>query len=341
LAVAFATKLRMAAAALGCSSRKEFCARFRAANAATQCDPDRLSKWVQGRSLPRAPSVYADFAAVIGTAKSGRWVADCSPEEFAAELIARTGVDAATVALPDSLSRPGKSHAAGLLGGAATLTGAFAGYSPVWSPQYHGRVLRGALRLASSRSGALIATYAESFFGRDMHLTAEVSISGRAMHFLLREPAGDMPVFISAQLPGPPASVLCGVMSGVAFLSNEPLPSASRIVFIRVRDTSRLDGTNRFFDPVPGAIAADLADLGIDIPEARRLDSFTREFVGTRPNQVTTQDQATFASMLDHQHLGSAGDNVSGSRVVGPQNSRTALGRTDQKTVVPLKRESR
>ena len=104
MAVAFAAKLRLAAATLGCSSRKEFCARFRGVNPATQCDIDRLNKWVQGRSLPRASSVYADFAAVIGSSQSGRWVADCSLEEFAAELTARTGVDAAALAAPDSLS---------------------------------------------------------------------------------------------------------------------------------------------------------------------------------------------------------------------------------------------
>jgi hypothetical protein len=96
-------------------------------------------------------------------------------------------------------------------------------------------------------------------------------------------------------------------MSGVAFVSHEPLPSASRIVFIRVQDTPRLDATNRYFDPAPGAIAADLKGLGVNIPEADRLDSFTRKFVGTHPTQVTTQDQATFASMLDREHLDLAG----------------------------------
>ena len=123
MAVAFAAKLRLAAAALGCNSRKEFCARFRGVNPATQCDIDRLNKWVQGRSLPRASSVYADFAAVIGSSNSGRWVADCSLQEFAAEVMARTGVDAATLATPDSLSRRGNPRAAGLFGGMATLTG--------------------------------------------------------------------------------------------------------------------------------------------------------------------------------------------------------------------------
>ncbi len=127
------------------------------------------------------------------------------------------------------------------------------------------------------------------------------------MHFLAREPDGDMPVFISLQLPGPPASVLCGVMSGVAFIAHEPLPSACRIVFIRVPDTAKLNDTNRFFEPVPGAIAADLADLGVNIPGADRLDEFARAFVGATPNQATPQDQATFASMLDRQHMSVAG----------------------------------
>ena len=68
-------------------------------------------------------------------------------------------------------------------------------------------------------------------------------------------------------------------------------------------ETTRLDTTNRYFDPAPGAIAADLADLGMKLPEADRFDAFTREFLGAWPNQVASQDQATFASMLDRAHL--------------------------------------
>jgi hypothetical protein len=303
MAVAFAEKLRMAAATLGCSSRKEFCARFRGVNQATQCDIDRLNKWVQGRSLPRASSVYADFAAVIGSAKSGRWIADCSLGEFAAELTERTGVDAATVAMPDSLAPRGNPRAAGLFGGMAMLAGAFAAYSPAWSPHYRGRLLRGALRLVAGRSGSLIATYTESLIGREVRLTAEAMIRGRSMHFALREPDGGLPLFISLQVPGPPASVLCGVMSGSAFVAHDSLPSTCRIVFVRVPESPRLAGTNRYFDPVPGAIATDLAELGANIPESDRFDSFTRGFLGTCPDQATTQDQATFAGMLDRELL--------------------------------------
>jgi hypothetical protein len=309
VAVAFATKLRMTAAALGCNSRKDLCARFRSVNQASQCDLDRLNKWVQGRSLPRAASVYADLAAIIGTAKPGRWVADCSIEEFAAELADRTGVDQATLAVPERFGSRGNPRVAGLFGGIATLVGTFAAYSPAWSPHVQDRLVRGALRLSRGTGGALIATYTESLFGRDVRLSAEAWIGGRSMHLVVRELDGDVPVFISLQIPGPPASVLCGVMSGVAFVSHEPLPSACRIVFIRVPDTPRLDGTNRYFDPIPGAIAADLAQLGLVVQEADRLDAFTREFLGTVPIQVTTQHQGAFAGMLDREYL-----NMSGQR---------------------------
>ena len=109
--------------------------------------------------------------------------------------------------MPDSLARRGNPRAAGLFGGVATLAGSFAAYSPAWSPHFHRRLLRGALRLSPGTSGALIATYTESLFGRDVRLTAEAWIGGRSMHFVVREPDGDVPVFISLQIPGPPASV--------------------------------------------------------------------------------------------------------------------------------------
>lgn len=303
MAAAFAVKLRMAAAALGCSSRKEFCALFRKVNQATQCDLDRLNKWVQGRSLPRAASVYADFAAVIGSTKPGHWIADCSVEEFAAELRNCMGVDTATLALQDSLASRGGPRVSGLFRGVATLSGTFAAYSPAWSPHFSGRLLRGSLRLSPGRSGTLIATYTESLLGRDVRLTADAWIGGRCMHLVMREPEGDVPLFISLQIPGPPASVLCGVMSGVAFVSHEPLPSACRIVVIRVPDTPRLDLTNRYFDPAHGAVAADLAELGLAVWESQRLDVFTREFLGTVPIQATAQHQGAFAAVLDREHL--------------------------------------
>ena len=307
MSVAFALKLRMAAAALGCTSRKELCARFRVVNPTTQCDLDRLNKWVQGRALPRASSVYADFASVIGTTKPRSWVADCSLEEFAAELAVLTGVDAATLANPNGLSPRIRSRVAGLFGGIETLAGAFAAYSPAWSPHFRGYLVRGALRLTAARTGGLIATYTESLVGRELRLSGEVRINGRSMHTTVSDEDGDMPLSISVPMPGPPASVLCGVMSGMAFVSHDALPSACRIVFIRVPETARLEATNCYLEPRPGAIATDLRGFEVNLAHADRLDTFTREFLGAWPIQATSQDQATFASMLDRDHLRVAG----------------------------------
>lgn len=303
VAVAFAMKLRMAAAALGCDSRKEFCARFRAVNPATQCDLDRLNKWIQGRSLPRASSIYTDFAAVIGTPKSGHWIAECSRDEFAAELAGRTGFDPNVMAVPDALPRRGNPRTVGLIGGLAAFTGTFAGYSQAWSPHFAGRLVRASLQLALGRTGVLSATYTEAIIGRDVRLTGEVWIGGRSMSFVAREQEGEVPLFFSLHSPGLPASVLCGVMSGLAFVANETLPSACRVVFIRVSETPMLNLTNRYLTSAPGAIAADLLALGVSIPDTDKLDGFARDFVGERPDQVTLHDQTLFASMLDRQFL--------------------------------------
>jgi hypothetical protein len=302
LAVAFAEKLRMSAAALGCTSRKEICARFRAVNPATQCDIDRLNKWVQGRSLPRASSVYEDLAKVIGTAKPGHWIASCSLEDFAAELAVLVGADASTLAIGSPMVRVA-TRSSGLMGGITTLAGAFAAYSLAWSPHFRGQWVRGALRLAAGRNGALAATYIEALVGRDVRLTADVQIDGRSLHMLLHESDGGLPLFMSMLLPGPPASVMCGVMSGVAFVSHETLPSASRIIFVRVPEGGNLDASNRYLHPVAGAIASDLAALGLNVTEGARLDVLVREFIGVHPDQITRQDQAAFAAILDREYL--------------------------------------
>lgn len=136
MATVLAEKLRMAATALGCRSRKELCARFRDANPATRCELEPLNKWMQGRSLPRSNAVYADFAAVIGTTKSGSWITDCSIEEFAAELAACTGVQSELLIRPGAPARRVDLGLPGLFGGITTLAGAFAAYSPAWSPHY-------------------------------------------------------------------------------------------------------------------------------------------------------------------------------------------------------------
>ncbi|WP_426959570.1 hypothetical protein [Muricoccus radiodurans] len=296
-----AVKLRMAAEAIGCASRKAFCARFREVNPATQCDLERLNKWMQGRSLPRASSVYADLAAVIGSTKPGSWIAGCSVEEFAAELAACTGAQAPAV--PDIPARRAEPRPTGLFGGTAGLAGAFAAYSLAWSPRYRGSLIRGSLRLQPDGRGRLVATYAENLLGRLVQLDGEIQIGRLSMDFTLREPEGGAPLFLTLHVPAPPASILVGVMSGATFISHEALPSATRIVFIRVPDSAALDATNRYLAPEEGAIAADLVALGLVLGQPERMDASMRAILGPVPAQVSALEQAGLADIMDEEYF--------------------------------------
>jgi hypothetical protein len=115
----------------------------------------------------------------------------------------------------------------------------------------------------------------------------------------VRDPDGDMPALISLQLPGPPANVRCGVMSGVAYIAHEPLPVCladrfhPRAGYAEPRSHQSLfRAYGRHHRRRPGGAR-------LNVPEADRLDAFTRKFIGKRPTQVTPQDQVTFASMLE------------------------------------------
>ena len=94
---AVAAKLRLTAALLGCASQKELCAVFRQANPTTEFDLGRSYKWIQGRSLPRSPRVYKDWAGVLGMDRSADWIATCTLDAFVEALCTRHAVDRRTL----------------------------------------------------------------------------------------------------------------------------------------------------------------------------------------------------------------------------------------------------
>jgi hypothetical protein len=302
MAQELATKLRLTAAALGCTTHKELCARFRAVNPVTEFDDARSQKWLQGRAHPRNGAVYADWAKVLGTSQSGAWLAECTLPAFEAELVRLFGT---------GVERSGQTATAAGVRPAAPvpfdLTGQFACYSFAWSPYYRGQLIRGAFTLARDRRRMLRATYSEYLLGATVCFVGEVVLAPRTLHALLRGPAEVSPLLITMRLSGPPGSVLCGIMAGATAVGPEPLPSATRIVAVRVpRDPS---ASNRYFALEPGAIASDLLANGLRLAAPERADAQLRAALERTPglpggmDQTGAEQQAALAMELDGTYL--------------------------------------
>ena len=124
------------------------------------------------------------------------------------------------------------------------------------------------------------------------------------MHLAVHDPASQLPIFFSLILPGSPISVLCGVMSGAAFLASEGLPSTGRVVMIRVPEqTTFLEQSNRYIDPDAATVARDLHALGFPAPIPLDVGDLVAEYLGESPDQVTPRDQGRFAALLDPLNL--------------------------------------
>ena len=305
----FATKLRLTAAVLGCPGRKELCARFRAVNPATHFDLDRSHKWLQGRALPRFAQVYEDWAKVLGTRRSGAWLASCTVDAFLDEISALYDADPATLRL-----RAQAGEKDGPVAGLprrdrafSYLFGTYACYSMAWSPYYRGQIVRGALLLqAGSRTAPLTARYTEELIGKTVRFDGDAWIAGRTIHLLVRSAEDGAPLFITLFLPGPPASVSCGVMSGATIVGPEPRPCATRIAVVRV--SASADASNRYMPSDPAEIAGDLAALGLALPDPSAAGTMIREFLCGEANggltQVSASEQGCLASVLDVAYLG-------------------------------------
>ncbi len=310
----FAAKLRIVAVVLDCGTRKELCAAFRAADPRTQFEVERTQKWLQGRAVPRSGQVPAEIARILGLAQGGAWVSACSPEDFLAAVAARRGLDPATIgrmaaswggAEPPTTVAPSRPV---LAGNNHHLLGRYACYSPAWSPYFAGQLIRGCLVL-EARGEGIAATYTERLVGQRVGFQGSAVATGRSLHLDMREPTGGLPVFMSTFLPGPPASVLCGVMAGVVALSHEAKPTAGRIVMVRVPAGGRdPESDNGYMPATPKAIDADLARLGLVFPAGATPGEAIRQLFFRRPpealvDQVSDEDQARLTQLMDTAHL--------------------------------------
>ena len=306
----FDAKLRMTASVLGCAGRKDLVARFHAVNRSSQCDIDRLHKWLQGRSLPRSSEVLTDWGKVLGTSRSGDWLAGCSLADFAAEVARLFDWDIdelltrqAFAGRGSSTARP-PSAAEPRMSGVRYLCGTYACYSVAWSPYARGKLVRGSLAIVPGRGASLVATYSETLMGKPVRVSGAPTVARRTLHMTLAEAGGEIPIFFSLFLPRPPAGVMSGIMAGATFLSLEPEPSASRIVMVRTLNDASLDDSNRYMTATPAAMAEDLADLGLVLDPPDNATRLIHDFlVGHNVDRVDPGLQAALSTAFDPAHL--------------------------------------
>lgn len=263
-----AAKLRLTAAALGCTTSKDLCGRFSALNPATEFDLECSYKWMQGRALPRSARVYADWVRVIGTSRTPDWLMHCSVSEFLQELEAVRGVGAEELLRRARMADAGKGRdATSDLGPDSYIAGAYACYSFAWSSYFRGKLIRGGLVVEPGRRAA--AVYSETLAVGRCEMRGRVQLRGRSLFLDLRDAASGLPLFFALYLPAPPVSVLTGLMTGVTLVGPDPEPSVSRIAVVRVPATpALLEDTNRYLDADDDTVARDLGDLGLS-PGAR------------------------------------------------------------------------
>jgi hypothetical protein len=94
-------------------------------------------------------------------------------------------------------------------------------------------------------------------------------------------------------------------MAGATFLSPEPEPSASRVVMVRTLDDAPLDGSNRYMTASAGAVAEDIANLGLHVQEPDKIKKLLYDFLvqGSGVDQVDPALQSTLSAAFDPVHL--------------------------------------
>jgi hypothetical protein len=253
----FARKLGLTAGVLRCTTRKELCSRFRAVNPQTEFDLERSFKWLQGKSLPRSPAVYDDWAAVLGTSRPGSWLAASSLDAFTDEVATLYSVDRIELqALSDrflgavlvrQLSDDG-------------LAGAFLCYSHAWSPYHAGQLIRGVMDLQPGTRGGFLAQYQENLPSGPWTGRGSARRSGRVLSVAL-EGTVEEHLTLSLLVPGRPVNVLAGRMQGTTLHGAETQLCTTRIILLRIPPGPGAV-SECFLAAEGGALAADLVLFG-------------------------------------------------------------------------------
>lgn len=291
-------KLQATQALLGCTSRKELCARFRDVNPRTEFDLERSHKWMQGRAQPRSIRVYEDWARLLGTERQPGWLVACTLDAFIEEVCRLFAADPQELKRRAGLDQQ-RPHT--VAGGFAVhyLCGAYAAYSLAWSPYFQDHLIRGALLIEPAKGNRFTARYRETLNSGSVELMGPANLVGRILHLELHEQGSGAPFYVSVFLSGRPASMLSGVASGATFAGPDPQPSSTRIVLVRAPDDAGDPvASNGYLALVPTVVAANLQAVGFPpaVAEAASVE-LLRFLCGNARTGLTQVNQAAHARL--------------------------------------------
>jgi hypothetical protein len=259
---------------------------------------ERAHKWIQGRARPRELRLYEDWAKVVDLDRPGAWIADSELDEFIEVICARHNCDR------DMLERRLESSRRSTAGQRQernpSLAGTYACYSHSWSPYFRGQLIRGEFSIAQQQgSQGLLACYSERLPTSRLHLEGRLEVTGRAMHLDLRETDGNAHMLFCLFSPTPPASVLAGFMCGATIIDPDAQPSVTRMVMVRLPGPSmRLRSADAYLPP-QASVAADLASLGLPIPNLAAVDHGVGGFLAGGQGGGLDQVAPTFLQGVD------------------------------------------
>ncbi|KUL93271.1 hypothetical protein DK26_24850 [Bosea sp. WAO] len=239
-----ALKLRLTSLALGCSTHKELCARFAAINRTTLFVPQNAYKWLSGKAMPRASSVYEDWVRVVDGALTAPFIASSSFQEFQDAICTRFVVPETALAMlrAEAGLPPGRdpivaapssaSSNAPQLGG-HWLEGGYLAISPAWSRAAGGQLILGAVTIHPTAAQRLEISYSENLFNRQVLMSGQLLHDGRTAQGALTCSYTHRLFFMALNVPTPPASLIGGIFSGAAVHDPDARATACRILLLR------------------------------------------------------------------------------------------------------------
>ncbi|GAU83140.1 hypothetical protein BIWAKO_03064 [Bosea sp. BIWAKO-01] len=272
-----ALKLRLTSLALGCSTHKELCARFAASNRTTLFVPQNAYKWLSGKAVPRASSVYEDWARVLGGMLTAPFLASSSFDEFQDAVGAHFAVpETALSALRSEAGlRSGTLPALAVVGSSVTrlngrhpaehwLEGVYLAISPAWSRAEAGRLIIGTVAIHADAMQRLQIRYSENLFSRQVLMSGQLRSDGRTAQSALACSYTQRLFFLALNMPTPPANLISGILSGAAVHDPDARATACRILLLRAHGSHAEDLVARtgYLDADGALVESELAALG-------------------------------------------------------------------------------